>query len=54
MRPANAAELRRGEIAHRQHGRQVVACHRLRGAGYLLVGATLLLSLLLLWTLARG
>ncbi|MDH7487555.1 MAG: hypothetical protein QHJ81_14930 [Anaerolineae bacterium] len=52
--PANLEALEGGQLAHRRHGRQVVAYHRLRSLGYALLAAAMLLSAILLWMLTRG
>lgn len=54
VRPINVEELQNGQVMHRRHGQQVVAYHRLRGLGYLLLLAALLLSVILFWMLTRG
>ena len=53
-RPANVEELRDGKLMHQRHGQQVVAYHRLRGLGYLLLLAALLLCIILFRMLTRG
>ncbi|MBC8449365.1 MAG: hypothetical protein H8D78_16575 [Chloroflexi bacterium] len=53
-RSANVEALEEGQLAHRRHGRQVVAYHRLRSLGYVLLAAALLLSAILFWMLTRG
>jgi len=46
--------LEEGQLAHRRHGRQVVAYHRLRTLGYVLLAAALLVSAILIGMLIRG
>jgi hypothetical protein len=52
--PANVKELQAGQSQHRRHGRQVVAYHRLRQAGYVLTVAALLLGVLAIWMMVRA
>ena len=54
VRPVNVKELRAGRAAHRRHGRQVVGYHRLRGLGYSLLLAALLLVVVSIWMVSRG
>jgi len=54
VRPGNVSGLQAGQAKHRRHGRQVVAYHRLRSVGYVLVVAALILAALAYWILARG
>jgi len=54
VRPANVEALEEGQLAHRRHGRQVVAYHRLRTLGYVLLAAALLVSAILIGMLIRG
>jgi hypothetical protein len=52
---AHKEEMALGEEEHRGHGRDVVAYHRLRRVGYLMLALALMLALLILcWWLARG
>jgi len=54
VRPSNVRELQAGQSEHRHHGRQVLAYHRLRRAGYALALAALLLGVLVVWTMVRA
>ena len=47
-RPVNQAALEAGEAAHQAHGRAVVGYHRLRQAGYALLGLALLVGVVML------
>jgi len=54
VRPGNVRDLLAGQTRHRRHGRQVVAYHRLRSMGYVLLVSALLLAALAYWILTRG
>ena len=54
VQPSNLRDLQVGQTKHRRHGRQVVAYHRLRSVGYLLVVVALLLFAFAYWVLTRG
>jgi len=47
-RPVNQAALEAGEAAHQAHGRAVAGYHRLRRAGYALLGLALLVGVVML------
>ena len=54
VQPANVDELQDGQTMHRQHGRRVVAYHRLHSLGWVFLLAALSLSIILLWILTHG
>jgi hypothetical protein len=51
-RPVNQAALEAGQAAHQAHGQTVMGFHRLRQAGFLLLGLALAVGLILLVMLA--